>query len=326
MGNKGMGRNPRRFWKKISRMQRDNSFLSYVLLLLSMLFWGTSYVFTSIVLKYWEPISIILIRLLLSAVMLWICIVLFCKKEKISITTLKWIGLLAFFEPFIYFIGETYGLQRVSPVITSLIISTIPVFTAITMTTFFHQRLARVNFIGIFISLAGVVLMIVGKNMQLNVDMLGLLFLLIALFSAVGYGIILNKLAAKVHPVWLIAIQNTFGVLFFLPLYFVLGTSPHFNQEPTLAFLTPVSEMWIILFILSMFSSSAAFIFYSISVQKRGITRCNVFTNLIPVFTLITSYLLLGEQFTLKKITGSIIIIFGLLLTQLNRPHLGVES
>jgi drug/metabolite transporter (DMT)-like permease len=58
---------------------------------------------------------------------------------------------LAFSEPFIYFIGETYGLQRVSPVITSLIISTIPVFTAIFMRCFFRATLTWINFAGIFV-------------------------------------------------------------------------------------------------------------------------------------------------------------------------------
>ncbi|MDR1181374.1 MAG: DMT family transporter, partial [Bacteroidales bacterium] len=75
-------------------------------------------------------------------------------------------------------------------------------------------------------------------------------------------------------------------------------------------------EMWICIFVLSIFSSSLAFIFYSISVSKYGISRCTVFTNLIPVFTAITSFFLLGEIFSPSKIIGIFIVVFGLILTQ----------
>jgi drug/metabolite transporter (DMT)-like permease len=296
--------------------QKKQQAFVYILLLFSMFFWGTSYVFTSIVLKTLDPISIIFMRLVLSAIMLWLVIAIFFRKEKFPFAALKWVALLAFSEPFIYFIGETYGLQRVSPVITSLIISTIPVFTAIIMRIFFRAKLTWINFAGIFISLSGVGLMIVNKNMSIEIDTLGLLFLVIAVLSAVGYGIILHKVSIGIHPVWLIAAQNSFGVFFFLPLFLLLRETPNFNHETAFIFSNPQWEMWICILVLSIFSSSLAFIFYSISVRKYGISRCTVFTNLIPVFTAITSFFLLGELFSSTKIIGIFVVIFGLILTQ----------
>ena len=297
-------------------LQRNNSLSVYIILVFSMLFWGTSFVFTSIELETLDPISIVFIRLLISAVMLWAIVAIFFRKEKIPYPLLKWVAVLAFFEPFIYFIGETYGLQRVSPVVTSLIISTIPVFTAIVMRLFFHTKLTLINFIGIFISLSGVAMILVGKNMQLDVDILGLALLFIAVFAAVGYGIFLNKLASNVHPVWLIAAQNTFGAIFFLPLYFILRQTPNFNHTTAFTFLTPQWEMWVCILSLSIFSSSLAFIFYSMGVRKIGVARSSVFANLVPIFTAIFSFFLLGEHLSINKIAGIFIVIFGLILTQ----------
>ena len=312
-----MGRNPRRFWKKIMRLQQNNnSIFIYIILIFSMLFWGTSFVFTSILLNTLDPISIIFIRLLLSSAMLWIIVAVFFRNKKIPFKTYKWIAVLAFFEPFIYFLGETYGLQRVSPIITSLIVSTIPVFTAIVMRLFFNAKLTVINFIGIFISLSGVILMLVGKNMQMNVDSFGLILLFIAVLSAVGYGIVLNKLATNVHPVWLIAIQNSFGFLFFLPFYLIMRETPDFNHTSVLTLFNPQWEMWICILALSIFSSSLAFIFYSMSVRQLGVARCSVFANSTPIFTAITSFLLLGEHLTMVKIVGIFVVVFGLILTQ----------
>jgi len=295
---------------------KNNNLFVYIILVFSMVFWGTSFVFTSIALETLDPISIVFTRLLISAIMLWIVVFAFFRKEKIPFPLFKWIAVLAFFEPFIYFLGETYGLQRVSPVVTSLIISTIPVFTAIVMRLFFRARLTTTNFIGIFISLSGVILILVGKNMQLDVDILGLLLLFLAVFAAVGYGIFLNKLASNVHPVWLIAAQNTFGTLFFLPLFIVLRQTPNFDHASVLAFLTPQWEMWTCILLLSIFSSSLAFIFYSMGVRKIGVPRCSVFANLVPIFTAITSFILLGEHLSIIKVAGIFIVVFGLMLTQ----------
>ena len=281
-----------------------------------MIFWGTSFVFTSIVLKSLEPVSIVFIRLLISAPLLWIIITIFFRKEKIPRSVWKWIAALAFFQPFIYFIGETYGLQRVSPVVTSLIISTIPVFTAIVMRLFFKAKLTMINFIGVFISLAGVILMIVGKNMQIDVDLLGLLLLSAAVFAAVGYGILLNKLSVNVHPVWLIAVQNTFAAVFFLPFYLVLKESPNFDHATSISTLSPQGEMWLYLLILAIFCSTLAFIFYTLAVRKIGVARATVFSNLTPIFTALTSFFLLGELLATTKIIGIFVVIFGLILTQ----------
>ena len=296
--------------------KQNNIIFVYSILVIAMIFWGTSYIFTSIVLESLDPISIVFIRLVLSSVMLWIFIVIFYRKGKIPFFLFKWIAVLAFFQPFIYFIGETYGLQRLSPVVTSLIISTIPVFTAIIMRVFFKEILTTINFIGIFISLSGVILMIVGKDMQIDVDVLGLVLLFIAVFAAVGYGIILNRLAANVHPVWLIAVQNTFAVFYFLPLFLLLREMPNFDHSTIFTFLTPQWEMWVCLLILSFFCSSLAFIFFTTAVGKIGVARSTVFSNLAPIFTAITSFLILGELLAPAKMIGIFVIILGLMLTQ----------
>jgi len=299
----------------MSSQQNSNLFI-YVILVLAMFFWGASFIFTSIVLETLDPISIVFIRILISAVLLWMIVAIFFRKEKIPSSLFKWIAVLALFQPFIYFICETYGLQRVSPVVTSLIISTIPVFTAIVMSMFFRAKLTAINFTGIFISLSGVVLMIVGKDMQIDVDPMGIILLFVAVFAAVGYGILLNKLSTNVHPVWLIAVQNTIAVIYFLPLFLALRESPNFDHATVFSFLTPQWEMWTCILTLSIFCSSLAFIFFTIAVGKIGVARSAVFSNLTPIFTAITSFFILGEHLANSKIIGIFIVIFGLILTQ----------
>ncbi|MDO8897093.1 MAG: EamA family transporter, partial [Bacteroidales bacterium] len=51
-------------------------------------------------------------------------------------------------------------------------------------------------------------------------------------------------------------------------------------------------------------------------VSKIGIARTNIYTNLIPVFTALFSYFLLGEIITFDKILGIALVIIGVILSQ----------
>lgn len=288
-----------------------------------MLFWGASFVFTAALLPMLDPISIIFVRLVLSSVLLWATSLLFFRKQMVKKSLLKWIFLMAFFEPFIYFLGETFGLQRVSPVVISIIISTIPVFTAITMSIFFQAKLTAVNFVGIFISLLGVLCMIVNKDLTFSADMLGILLVFIAVFSTIGYNILLNKLSKNTHPVWIVTLQNTFGILFFLPLFLLLGESPNYeNGQAIFSFLSIKETMWLYIILLAVFCSALAFVFYIFAARQIGIAKANVFSNLIPIITALISYFLMDEKFTPLKIAGIIIVILGLVLTQKKQKNL----
>jgi drug/metabolite transporter (DMT)-like permease len=95
-------------------------------LLLAMLFWGMSFIGTKYSLQTLQPISIVLIRLVISCSFLVLLGKLLGLLDKLKRKHIHWFYFLAFFEPFLYFIGETYGLKYVSPTIGSILIATIP--------------------------------------------------------------------------------------------------------------------------------------------------------------------------------------------------------
>ena len=51
--------------------------------------------------------------------------------------------------------------------------------------------------------------------------------------------------------------------------------------------------------------------------SKLGASRANVYSNLIPVFTAIFSYLLAIEALTTNKIVGILVVVVGLVLSQM---------
>jgi drug/metabolite transporter (DMT)-like permease len=76
--------------------------------------------------------------------------------------------------------------------------------------------------------------------------------------------------------------------------------------------------MFIPIIELSVFASCGAFILFAFSVRNMGISKANVFTNCIPVFTALFSFILLGDKLTVQNIIGMVIVITGLFMSQMN--------
>lgn len=194
------------------------------------------------------------------------------------------------FNPFLYFLGENYGLKYSSPTITAVIIATIPVFTPIAALFIYKERLSLLNVFGLAVSFFGVLFMLLEKDFSLNISPVGVAWLMLAVVAAVFYSVLLKKLAGRYNPFLIIAYQNLIGAVYFLPLFFIFDFQHFISVVPTTELITS-------LLLLSFFASSLAFVFFAISSREIGISRTNLFTNLIPVFTAIFSFVILCSDF-----------------------------
>ena len=81
-----------------------------------------------------------------------------------------------------------------------------------------------------------------------------------------------------------------------------------------------VSAYIIPLVCLGIFCSAGAYALWAFAFSKLGASRANVYSNLIPVFTAIFSYLLAIEALTVNKIVGILVVVVGLVLSQMKKP------
>ncbi len=277
-----------------------------------MMLWGLSYIWTKIVFNYYQPLTTVFLRLLISSIILLVFIHLFRNPRKIKKEHYRLFALSALFNPFLYFLGESFGLNLVSSTISAVIISTIPLFTPVVAYFSLKEKLSPINLIGIIISFAGIMVMLFNDQLKINENPWGLLFLFGAVLAALIYGILLKKLTGFYSSLTIITYQNLLGAIYFLPLFLIFEFN-HFIQ------VQPNTELITSLLLLAIFASSVAFILYTTVVRNIGISKGNIYTNLIPGFTAIFAYLILAEQFPFSKIIGMIIVILGVILSQINR-------
>ncbi len=288
---------------------QEKKWLVYLALILAMIFWAFSFVWVKEVYLVYGPLTTVLFRLVIASVLLLAFALLSGKIVKIERRDYGTFVLLSFFEPFLYFMGESYGLMYVSSTVGAIIVATIPLFSPIAASRFHGEKLSIRTFLGILLSFFGVSIVVLDNSFNLTASPLGIALEFLAVLSAIGYIVVLKKLAEKYNPTSIITYQNILGIIYFLPLWLAF----EYRDFTTVPFDFPAFAG---ILKLSLFASCIAFIFYAHSVKKLGINSVNIFINIIPVFTAIFAWYILDEPLTLRKFIGIAVVITGLLLAQ----------
>ncbi len=289
----------------------NNNIKTYGAVVLAMIFWSFSFIWFKIANENLRPITIVFIRLGFSTIFLTTYLLLTNKFMKIKKEDRKLFLMLATFEPFLYFLGESFGLTYVSATVCSVLISTIPVIATLGAWLIFKERLKFINYAGIILSFAGVLVFIINGNGTISYNIKGLGFIMFAVLSAVGYNLTLSRLVGRYSPVYIVNVQNFIGAFLFLPVFLIFDYKYFIHTPLTFNMFKPIIE-------LAVFASCGAFILFAWSVNRIGITKANVFTNCIPLFTALFSFILLDEKLTIQNILGMVIVISGLFMSQIN--------
>lgn len=296
-------------------MQRKG-FWIYVAVVMSMVFWSLTFIWYKDVFEFYKPLTLVTFRLAISSALLFVVTGLIGKLVKIQRSDVKYFMLLAFFEPFMYFVGETFGMTMVSSTLAAVIISIIPLFSPIGEFYFYKQRITLMNFLGILVSVVGVCIVIFHKGLgQIDANPYGILLMLLAVVSALGYSLTLRKLTSKYNVFSIITYQNTLGALYFLPLFLVFELNHFISVGVSVKSMIPILE-------LAFFGSTIAFLLFTYSVKHLGVTGANTFTNAIPVLTAVFAYFIQGELLTPVKMTGIAVVVMGLFLSQVPREKM----
>lgn len=284
----------------------------HIAAILSMIFWGFSFILSKTVFEFYTPLTTVFLRLVISSLFLFPLLKLAGQVEKIDRKDLGLFIGSAFFNPFLYFIGENYGLNLVSVSISAIIIATIPVFTPFVAMKIFGEKLNRINIFGLIISFAGLILILFNRQFKLDASPTGIALLFLAVFSAVIYTVYIKKLTVKYKPITIITWQNFAGVVFFMPLFFIFDFEEVIHVKPSVAAILSLVGLGIL-------CSSIAYILFIYVIKHLGISKSNLYTNLIPVIASLAAFFIFKEYFTILKAIGIGIVLIGVMLSQYDK-------
>lgn len=293
----------------------------YLLLAFAAIVWGISFIMTKELFQSEEHITVLIIltfRLLLASAVTIPTLLLLHKLESIKKGDLKWFLLLALCEPFIYSICETSGVRLVSGSMASIVVATIPLFVPFGMAAAYKEKIRGITLVGIALSLVGLSVMLLfgngGTASNIDANPAGLAWLAGAVAIAVVFTIVLVKLVDRYKPFTITAYQNLFGCIYFIPVMLMLDGG-------SLPLLSYSGKMIVLLLLLGVFCSTVAYVFYNIGVARLGASAACIFTNVIPVFSLLAALLIGQEQFSWSKPIGILIVVTGVVLAQIKTDN-----
>ena len=280
--------------------------------LLTILIWGTTFISTKILLTDFQPVEILFFRFIMGYLILLTAyphrIKRLSGKQEMTFAAAGFCGVC------LYYLLENVALTYTMASNVGVIISAAPFLTAILAHLFMksEERL-RINFfVGFIVAMAGIIL-ISFNGSQLKWNPVGDILAFAAAFVWACYSILTKRTGSFGLPVILTTRRTFFyGILFMTPALFL------FDFQLDLPRFTDMKNLFNILY-LGIGASALCFVTWNYAVKVLGAVKTSIYIYMVPVITVITSMLVLKERVTFLSITGTVLAVVGLFLSEYNR-------
>ena len=278
-----------------------------MLILLAVIFWGTSFIATKIALNEIKPITIIILRLIIASILLASIALVTKRNLSLNLKSHGWIFVLALIAVFHLWIQVT-GLQYTTAANTGWIIGTAPIFMTIMGLIFFKEKISLLSLGGIVLSVFGL-LMLIGKGDITNIGLIdnkGDLLVLGSAFTWGVYSMVNKKISLSYSP--LMTILYLFLMMAIIIIPFSL------NQETISSVVNLSTIGWLMVLFLGLFCSGISYVIWAQALRDMESAKVGAFLYLEPLITVIAAWYFLREGITLLMIISGLLITIGVII------------
>ena len=295
----------------VEKILNKNMLIGYVYALFAVLFWSFNVVVARFFVNTLSPWQISFYRWFFAFIILFPFVIKKIYRDwDIILQNYKiifWLSLsgIVLMNTFAYYAGKT-----ISAVEMSLIGVMGPIFIVILSRIFLKEYLSKYQIFGIILSFFGVVVLILHGNL-LNIFNLKLrvgdFYMLLLALSFAIYSIIDNFKPKNLSHIVLLSSTIFLGLIIIFPLFLYEN---YFYPMKGCSITT-----FLVLLGMGIFNSILAYLFWNIAILKIGNLKSSMIYYLMPVFSSLEAFFILGERLYLSQLYGGILIILGILLT-----------
>lgn len=286
--------------------------LPYIALTAAMLLWSSSFIALKTVFAVFDPLFVLFCRMIIASVCLLPWLLRRGQRWRYQAGDWRWLLLMGLCEPCLYFLFEAQALLYTSASQAGMITATLPLLVAVGANFLLRDRQPRTVWLGLGVSLGGVLLLTGGSQADASAPnpALGNLLEFLAMVCATGYVLIAKKLSSRYSALVITATQTLMGSVWFgAALLSPWASWPqHFPLDAVL---------WVVY--LGACITLGAYGMYTWAVGKVPVALAGAFINLIPLFTLLLAWLLLDERLNATQTAASVLVLGGVLLSQWRR-------
>ncbi len=284
------------------RMGRE----AWVLLIALSLLWGGSFFFAAYAVREIPPLTLVLARVSLAAVVLIVFAYLTGLRLPFDLKTWRSFFIMGVLNNCIPFSLIFWGQIYIASGLAAVFNATTPLFTVVLVHFLASdEKLTKARIFGVVCGIAGVAIMIgpgllgtVGGNVTAQLAIL-------AAALSYGFASIFGRRFASQPPVITAAGQLSASSIILLPV--ILYFEPLSSQTlPSLSTIAAVIT-------LALFSTALAYVFFFRILKLAGATNVSLVTFLIPISAIALGVLVLDEQLKITHIAGMAFIALGLI-------------
>ncbi len=281
-------------------MKRHDSFHVYASI--TILFWSLPYMLTKLALPYFSPFTLAFVRYAVASVVL-IPFALIKKVRPPKLRDIPWFFAAGGTGFFLYMIVFNTGAGLVTAATGSIVITSVPVVTAVLARVFYEEKLKAYQWAAVVVEFVGiVVLLLIGDSFSVNV---GVLWLTLGSFLLSSYNLLQRKLTRTYTPLQT-AIYSIFAGTLLLCV---------FSPEAIGQLMAAPVITYVYIGIMGILSSAVAYVTWTIALAKAEKTSyVSNYMFIVPFLTTIWGVVLGHEVPGWSTILGGVIILLGVLL------------
>ena len=291
--------------KKPSRIQ------AILLAVLVTIIWSTSWVLIKIGLADIPAMTFAGLRYVLASLLFFPLLLKKDIREQIKRLTRRDWMVMVLLGIVLYTVGQGgqyLGLAYLPSVTVSLILNLSALFVAIVSSITIKEKLNWLQWLGVLLNLAGVMIYFNPANNPLQGHWLGWLFAVLCLLgNSVGsiIGREVNR-KARIHPIVITGISMTIGSAL------MLLTGILWQGLPVLS----AQSVWIIV-VLAVVNTAVCFTLWNYTQQTLLATETTILNNTMLVYVSILAWIFLGEKQSALGIVGLLLALSGAMLVQI---------
>lgn len=285
--------------------------LANLLMLLTVVLWGSSFISIKIAVAEVPPVTLALIRFVIASGLLWGLLRRLEPAAKIAKADLPLMAAAGCLGITLYFYFENTGVQLTTAVNASLIVTVIPILAISLDVLFFHAPLSPLKAVGMALAIIGMYLSVTANGkLDFNSEhFTGNLFVMGAMLAWTFYTLVNKSLQNKYTGLGMTTFQTMLGTLFLLPLS--LSEWDEWRAFSLTAF-------WHILF-LAVGCSVICYLLYMYALKQLDVAITTLYLNLVPVVGVLGGYFILGESVLPVQLAGGALTLAAIVVMNLDR-------
>lgn len=293
---------------------QDKKIKATISALIAQFIFGFSFMFTKIALCYASPMTVIADRYIVAFISL--SMIMFFKKIKVkSLKNVSKLIVMALFQPVLYFLCESYGINLTTSGFSAIMISLIPVISIFGGMIFLKEFPAPLQYVFTTVSVLGVIVMVYSGKMEGTVTATGVILLFGAVVCSVAYNVLSRKISTEFSVFERTYAMMAVGLVVFLVISFAENIKSPLNI--IINFKVPIYTASVLY--LGVLSSVVAFLLLNYANTHLPVSKTTVFSNITTLVSVMAGIIFLDERLSIYTVISAIMIIVGVWGVQLTK-------